>query len=157
MKEQENKLSPSPIEQIRQQLWEQIDKAEFGSAGFQAASDFFALERHWYVLGIEQDNVVSAGEDKRKRLSWESQTRIREIQIALLKREIESNESRIPGYSRAYSGFSIAFDELGTIAHKEAKIKYPSDKTRQKTYSEDIYSSIHDEIYDIIISRQSQS
>ena len=138
-------------------MWEQIDKAEFGSAGFQAASDFFALERHWYVLGIEQDNVVSAGEDKRKRLSWESQTRIREIQIALLKREIESNESRIPGYSRAYSGFSIAFDELGTIAYKAAKKKHPADDKNQGIYSESVFSSIYNEIRELILSRQEQS
>jgi hypothetical protein len=157
MKEQEQSTPTTPTEQIRQNLLDQLKAAEFGSATFRAASDYFALSYQRNLMETERDKIFLVGSDQKKRIHWESETRIRETQIALLEREIESNKSRVPGYSKAYMNLLLAFDHLGTLTHEEAKNKYPSDEEKRKQYGKDLYRKIHDEINDLIYVRQDQS
>ncbi|MEJ2707882.1 MAG: hypothetical protein P8074_09755 [Anaerolineales bacterium] len=157
MKEQEKSESPTTIEGIREQLLDQVGNAEFGSATFQAFSDYFALDHQRYLLDIEQNNSLSASNNEKRRLYWESETRIRETQIALLEREIERNNSRVPGYARVRVGIESALDHLSELARVDAAKKYPNDEKMRSAQSEETFDNIYDEINDLIYRRQDQS
>lgn len=104
---------PETAEQLGQQLLEFVDKTKFGTPEFQAVSDYLDL--------------------RSLREQTEENSRINEIEIALLKRQIAQSKSQLPGYSRTFGQIERDFDDLLTVSGLEAQQKF-SQSSEQDQY-----------------------
>jgi len=145
---------PEIAEQFGQGLLEFVEKTEFGTLQYEAISDFLDLRRLNESLKIDHRNALSSMDDPERNRHWESQARINEYKIAFLEHKISQNESRIKGYQNAYIRLGIGFDELASIAGKEAEEKFPEDKQQQSFYINKIYNGIISKAENIVITKR---
>jgi len=143
---------PETAEQFGQGLLEFVQKTEFQTPQYEAASDFLDLRRLQESLKIVNRNAISNIDNSEKNRYWESQTRITEFKIAFLEHQISQNQSRVKGYQNAFVRLGIGFDELMSIAGREAEEKFPENEDQQRFYESKILNSFFNKIEDIIIT-----
>jgi hypothetical protein len=112
---------PETAEQLGQGLLEFIDRTEFGTTEFQAASDYMDLHSLHELRDEAINKLASTPEDS---AITESNVRICEMKIALLELQIEQNRSRLPRYSRTFQKIETGFADLQTVGNIEAQQKF---------------------------------
>ena len=148
---------PEPAEQFGQGLLEFVQSIEFQTPQYEAVSDFLDLRRLQESLKIDNRNALSSMDDPEKNRYWESQTRITELKIAFLEHQISQNQSRVKGYQSAYVHLGIGFDELVSIAGREAEEKFPEDEQQQNFYIGKIFTGVVSKAEDIIVSKRDRN
>ena len=134
---------PKTAEEQGKILIEFARSAEFGSAQYNAISDYLELESLEESLGIVQSNALEKRDDEERTKHWENMAQIDQLKIALLEHEISQNNSRIKGYESAYVHIAIGFEDLRSTASKEAEAKFPNDEILQETEEQSIYDKTH--------------
>ena len=152
-----DKNIPETAEQFGQGILEFVQKTEFQTPQYEAVSDFFDLRRLQESLKIDNGNAISNIDDPEKNRYWESQTRITEFKIAFLEHQINQNQSRVKGYQSAFVNLGIGFDELVSIAGREAEEKFPENEQQQFFYIEKIFTGVVSKAEDIIVTKREEN
>ena len=119
---------------------------------YEAVSDFLDLRRLQESLKIDNRNALSSMDDPERNRHWESQSRITEFKIANLEHQIIQNQSRVKGYQNAFVHLGIGFDELASIAGREAEDKFPVNEQQQIFYIDKIFTGVVSKAEDIIVT-----
>src|SRR5687768_15525984 len=112
---------PETAEQLGQRLIELVVQTEFGTAQFQAVSDYLDLQS---IRRLRDEHISELAGKTELRAIEESDLRIYEMKIAFLERQIEQNKSRLPGYSHTYLRVETGFTDLQTVSGLEAEQKF---------------------------------
>ena len=149
-----NDNKPATVEQLGQELLNFVRNTEFGASQYQAVRDYFDLQSLYDDLRIDRINLIES-KDASDKIAVESQMRVTELRIALLNNEIRHNQSRLEGYSNAYTHISVGFDDLLTVAYIEADNKFPNDSMQRSTYVDKVYDDIFAQAHDAVFVRRS--
>ena len=145
---------PESAEKFGQGLLDFVQKTEFQTPQYEAVSDFLDLRRLRASLKIDTRNVLSSMDDPEKNRHWESQTRITEFKIAFLEHQISQNQSRVKGYQSAYVHLGIGFDELVSIAGREAEEKFLEDEQQKTFYIDKKFTGVVSKAEDSIVRKR---
>lgn len=99
--------------------------AEVGSPRFQALSD---LDQIWYVseeIGVVVESLETRKEGQ-SRIRLESNLRIAEIKFALLKQQIHTRETEIPGYALASYELNVITNNLRSAYEADVRSENPA-------------------------------
>ena len=155
MVEQENNLDEprKTAEQVREQLVELITGSEFGSPQYLAVSDYFHLHNLGSDLRRQQKELLSEIEQPAAKMYWESEVRITEQQIALLKAQIYHHRSMLKGYDQTYTKVEMTMeDSLPHALRHDGERLFGEDQQQRKSFEGDfnfeLFEQVHIALYD---------
>lgn len=112
MVEVDNGESHQTSGELKQELLDYLKDADFGTPKFLALGDFLNLQRLEEGRSGGIDRAEKQTTDIHSKLFVESNMRIEEMQIALLKHKIENNRSAIQGYGPVYTHLDGSTDDI---------------------------------------------
>jgi hypothetical protein len=150
MAEQEKHKSRS-LKEWKGHISEFTAKCEFGTPEFQALSDFYSLANLSEETKSEEASQFIAG-GHLTHLSHEARVGLILQRIALLEHSVDQKKATIPGYSKAYTDLTLAFEELSGAAKDDfdARFNNDPDPEQQSSYVHKIYVEMLDSIADNI-------
>jgi len=136
------------------QLPQFMENLEFDTPQYRAVSDYLHLKDLEKNLAVEQGNATSYDKDPKKKVYWESQTRITEQEIALHNLQIYNNRSRVEGYDRAYSQVGIALEfSLFDAARHDAESLFTNDQKRSN-FVRDFLDRVSNKAYELVMTKR---
>jgi hypothetical protein len=153
--EGEKELKRSTI--IKKDLLHYLADATFGSPKYQGFMDCMHQDE---LYDTREDLLNSLGNEtdpfsKEVKLST---LRMNEQRMVKLEHTIEQKSMTLPGYFDAYYTVWGAFDNLGSVLHKEAEQLYPNNFKEIEIYVTREWSDIWDETREALQNRdQSQN
>ncbi len=139
-------------------LIEYAQGAEFGSAKYDALSDYLEMESLEEGLELAHRNARDAPESSKGRSHWESMVRVDEMKMALLAHSIRQNASRNKGYGAGYAEARSLIDNLRSAAAHDAHTRFPTDEGDNKILRETEFERICGEYHthlEVIINAKS--
>jgi hypothetical protein len=140
-------------EQMTQELFEFVNKADFDSPQFRAISDCVALNDLYSRIEKISDQIKQ-NDKNRPETSYEAESRLRisEFEMGLLSNQIYQNKTTIRGYQKAYAYVSSTINGITEqiLDEPENSKKYEGDGAK-------IYNHLFAEVKDIIDKKRGES
>ncbi len=141
-------------QEVYDRIQQYVEAAPFGSAEYQAISDYIELQT-LYQRSRNEDGRILSSKDEAARLSKQREANITDFQIALLNHQISQSESRVPGYGKAYIKMVSFFEsELADAVNREAVIQFPGGWDAQEKFSGNRYEEIYNKVQNAVFLKR---